>query len=77
MSEYNAAEKSNRTIDEALAVVGRRAELTLTGRIVDAGESAAGVFVKFKVDSRWGFSEGFKLVMDLDPLVVEEAKDDG
>lgn len=69
--KYDAAKRSNVTLDEAQAAVGQRASLTLTGVIVDAGTSAAGVFVRFALDRRWGFREGECFVMDLDPFALE------
>lgn len=71
MSLYDAAIRSEVTLAEARAVVGKRASLTFTGRIVCAGESAAGTYIKFELDPRFGFLPGERFVMDLDPFVVE------
>jgi hypothetical protein len=65
---YDASVGSKRTLKEAQAAVGRHATLPLTGRIVDAGESSEGVYVKFELDERWGFPHPFSFVMDLDPF---------
>lgn len=70
MSVYDAAIRSKVSLDEARAVVGKRASLTLTGTIVDAGELAGGTLVTFELDSRFGFpATTFR--MDLDPFVIE------
>ena len=75
MAPYNAADRSSVTLAEAQAAVGCRAELVLTGTIVEAGVSAAGTFVKFKLDARWGFAQD-TFVMDLDPLdLVDEPRE--
>lgn len=63
---YDAANKSAVTLAEGEAMVGKTAELHLTGKIVEAGATEAGTFVKFEVDERWGFPPGQKFVMDAD-----------
>jgi hypothetical protein len=68
---YAAGEPSKFGLSACEAAVGQRATLTLTGTIVEAGESTAGAFVKFLVDPRWGFGDDFRLVMDLDVFEVE------
>lgn len=72
---YDARVRSEVTLDEAEAVVGCRAQLTLTGEIVEAGTSPAGTFVKFRIDPRWGFAQD-TFVMDLDPLAVLDELDE-
>jgi hypothetical protein len=67
---YDAGEVSSYTIEEVQAAVGKRAELTLTGRITEAGESPSGAWVRFELDERWGFKAGQTFVMDLDPFVL-------
>jgi hypothetical protein len=71
--EYEARRRTTRTLAECEAAVGKRASITLTGRIVEAGESSCGGFVKFELDERWGFLPGYRLVMDLDPFEVESS----
>lgn len=72
MPEYDAARKSSVTLPEAQAAIGRRATLTLTGEIIDAGQSEAGTFVKFRLDPRWGFAPQDTFVMDFDPFILED-----
>jgi hypothetical protein len=71
---YDAKNLSQVKLPEAKAVVGKRGSLTLTGEFTEAGISTNGVFVKFKLDERWGFPPNFEMVMDLDPFEVEEEK---
>lgn len=66
--EYNAANGSQYTIEDCREVIGKRASLTLTGMIVDAGVSPGGPYVKFKIDDRWGFPPEFTMGIDLDPF---------
>jgi hypothetical protein len=67
---YDASRGSAVTLAEAAATIGKRARLNLSGEIVECGQSANGVFVKFRIDSRWGFAQD-TFVMDLDPLEVD------
>jgi len=64
---YDANNRSEFTYDDCYEMIGERATLTLTGTIIDAGESGMGAYVVFKLDDRWGFTQN-KFVMDLDPL---------
>lgn len=66
-SEYDASDPSGYTLEECEAAIGRRATLSLTGRIIAAGQSSTGPYVKFELDPRWGFRSG-PFVMDLDPF---------
>jgi hypothetical protein len=63
---YDHRNRSEITLDEARAQVGKDVTLPLTGKLVDCGVSAAGVWVKFEVDERWGMPPGLSLTMDLD-----------
>lgn len=65
---YDASTVAPGTIEDATAAVGLSATLALTGTIIDFGESPAGVFVRFKVDERWGFGE---LVLGCDLAALE------
>ena len=70
--DYDATRRYPDTLSDAEAVVGKRAMLHLTGEIVGAGESAAGAFVRFRIDDRWGFGPILQvLVMDLAAFDVE------
>lgn len=67
---YDARNKSKHDMADCQAAVGKLATLPLTGKIVDAGESSSGAYVKFEVDPRWGFTPGYRYVMDLDCFEV-------
>jgi hypothetical protein len=69
--QYDAKNTSPYTLEENQKVVGKKASLTITGEIVDAGESEAGSYIKFKVDERWGFPF-MEIVMDRDPFQIQE-----
>ena len=67
---YNHKQGSRFTVKNCEAQIGREAELPLTGKIIDAGESMAGAYVRFQVDERWGFGPHFTMCVDLDALEV-------
>jgi hypothetical protein len=75
---YDSFEPSQKTLEECQAAVGKRVTLSLTGTVVEAGETeGVGSWVKMRVDERWGFrgsEPGSSLVigMDLDAFEVEE-----
>jgi hypothetical protein len=66
--KYDHTRRSAFTLDEAKALVGYRCRLPLTGRIIDAGQSDAGVYVKFMPDERWGFGRDFIIGLDVEAL---------
>lgn len=68
---YDAANRSPRTLSENEQLIGKRATLTLTGTVIEAGASTAGSWIRFKCDSRWDFKQN-EFVMDADPLEVYE-----
>lgn len=70
VSMYDAKQETKKTLADCEAAVGKRASITLTGTITEAGESSNGAFVRFEIDKRWGFPQT-RLVMDLDPFEVE------
>jgi hypothetical protein len=69
---YDHRNKSNVSVYEAQKNVGKQATLPLTGEIVDCGESLAGVWVRFRVDERWGYPPGFTIRTDMDALDIDE-----
>ena len=69
---YDAKNRSEKTVADAEAAMGKEVTLPLTGKLVDHGISPNGVYVKFEVDERWGFSPGQVFVMDLDAFEIDE-----
>lgn len=67
MTDYNAENDTQFSLAECEEVVGKVAELHLTGTIVEAREGDAGPFVVFEPDERWGVQ--VKLGFDLDAFV--------
>lgn len=67
---YDHKQDSRFTLESCEDQIGRGAVLPLTGKIIDAGESMAGAFVRFQVDERWGFGPHFIMRVDLDALEV-------
>jgi hypothetical protein len=66
---YDHRDASAFTREDCYAAIGRQATMTLTGRVVDAGESTSGPFVRFEVDEHLGFGP-VALVVDLDLLTL-------
>lgn len=67
--DYDAARRSVHGLNECQAVIGRRARLDLTGKIIGAGVSNTGPYVRFEIDERFGFAQRV-FMLDLDPLEV-------
>ena len=68
MPKYHATNPTTFTLAGAERLVGSKARLPLTGRIVEAGESRGGVFVKFEIAPRWGMPPGYRFVVDIEAL---------
>ena len=66
--KYHASNPTGFTLAEAEKLIGSKARLPLTGRIVEAGESPGGAFVKFEVAPRWGMPPGTRFVVDIEAL---------
>lgn len=69
-SEYDHNKPSALSQQACEDAVGCTATLSLTGRIIEAGSSDAGPYVRFKLDERWGFGD-FTLRIDLDALTLD------
>lgn len=67
MIEYDYNNDSKFTLEDCRSMIGRSAQINLTGQIVDAGESPSGPYVTVLLDGRWGFGE-FRFSLDLDAL---------
>lgn len=68
---YDATVGTKYALADAEAAVGKTATLPFTGRIIGAGASTSGAWVRFELDPRWGFPEGTRFVLDLDALDVD------
>lgn len=66
--KYNSTQQTSFTFEECSALVGSKARLPLTGRIVEAGESQSGPYVKFELSPRWGFPPGTRFTVDVEAL---------
>ena len=64
--KYDYRKKTSFTLEEARELIGYKARLPLTGRIVDAGESYSGPYLRFKPDERWGLDPATTLVFDVE-----------
>ena len=71
---YHHTDKSKFTREDCENSVGKKASFTFTGEIIDAGESTAGPWVRFKIDERFGFSPSI-LRMDMDLLHFKDESD--
>jgi hypothetical protein len=67
---YNHRDKSKYSLQDCEASVGKVASLFLSGKIIDAGESTSGAYVKFLPDERYGFGSA-TFTIDLDALDVD------
>lgn len=64
---YDHRDPSKFSLADCKEAVGGRAALEMGGEIIDAGESGAGAYVKFKVDENYGLAQDV-YVVDLDML---------
>lgn len=69
--DYDARNPTSFSKEECEEAVGKRATLTLTGKVISCEVGHAGPFVKLKVDDRWGFDD-YRLGIDLDALILQE-----
>lgn len=63
--DYDARQRTTFTLPEVEEMVGYKAVLPMTGRIVEARESEAGPYAIFVPDERWGMP-GMRLGLDLE-----------
>lgn len=70
-ASYHHSQRTRFSVAEAAEAIGKRARITLEGRIVEVRNMDAGACVVFAVDERFGFGDT-KLGGDLELFDVEE-----